>query len=63
MPWVNRSAVLECGAVLIPSYAPMVQVPAFGVTTFLTFSAPLSLPVLSVNFSVETLACGLTLML
>ena len=49
--WVDRSVMLEHGATLIPSYAPMVQVPAFGVTTLLTFSAPLSSPVLSVDFS------------
>ena len=55
--------MLEHRVVLIPSYAPMVQVPAFGATALLTFSAPLSSSALSVNFSVETLACSLMLML
>ena len=60
---VHGSATLECGAALISSYAPMGQVPVFGATTLLTFPAPFSSPVFSVNFSVELLACGLTLML
>ena len=60
---VDRSVTLECGAALIHSYVPLVQVPGLGVTALLTFPAPLSSPALGVNFSVEMLACGLTLKL
>ena len=60
---VDGSATLECGATLISSYAPMVQIPAFGVTVLLTFPTPLSSPALSADFSVELLACSLTLVL
>ena len=58
---VNRYATLERGAALISSYADMLQIPAFGVTMLLMLPAPLSLPVLCVNFSVELLVCGLML--
>ena len=58
--WVNGPAMLECGAVLASGCAPRARIPAFGVSTFLTFPAPLS-PVLGNNFLVELLACGLML--
>ena len=55
--------MLECGAMLISSYVPMGQVPAFGVTVLIRFPAPFPSPVLGVNLSVELLACGLMLVL
>ena len=56
----NRSAMLQHGTALMFSSVPMVQIPAFGAIMLLMLSTSISSPLLSIDLSVELLACGLT---